>query len=141
MRILISENNHDIQQLYKMIFAPYYAEINFADDARQTEQLAGRNHFDMVFVDVNFPAMEGLAVSKSLRRKDPDRPVVLVSSVPLRTRLLDTPTLKSSNAVLMKPFDIQKMRLLIEQFQPSSGAQESKQTQPSVPYLEPVFNA
>lgn len=143
MRILINESNADIQRLYQAILAPFYVDITFAHDAEQTECFAEKNNYDLVFVDVAYPVMEGLAISKSLRRKNPDRPVVLVSSVPLRTKLLDTLTVKSSSAVLMKPFDIQQLRALIRQFDPSVEISKSYDSPTPSPtsYLEPAFNA
>jgi len=111
MKVLINENNEDIRKLYEVIFSPYEAEITFAEDADDAQASAEKDEYDLVFLDVGFPDMEGIAVADHLHNKVPEHSLVLVSSVPVSKIINDE--LKKSISLFMKPLDIKGLQNLI----------------------------
>ena len=134
MKILIHESDNDIRQLYRVIFSPLNVELTFSENAVETRAKADRSQYDLVMMDVEFPTMEGLSVARSMVEERPDRPLLLVSSVPLEQNELAAPAKRSRSAIMMKPFNIAELRSLIRNL---TGIQSSTDSKP-LHYLQPA---
>lgn len=113
MKILINEANEDIKTLYQAIFSPYEADITFADDVNEAEEYAKNGGYDLVFLEVGFPDMEGIMAADRLVNKNPDQSLVLVSSVPINKTVISE-AIKYPVRYFMKPFDIQSIRTFLQ---------------------------
>ncbi|MBN2325847.1 MAG: response regulator [Candidatus Omnitrophica bacterium] len=135
MKFLINESNEDIRRLYLAIFSPSDAEITFAETAEDARFLADLLRFDLVMIDVDFPDMEGLFIAREMIEERPDRPLLLISSVPLKQSDLGGGAAHSNIAFIMKPFNIHKLRGLIEDLAASKDPHASRALDHRIPAL------
>ena len=79
--ILIVEDNLEVGRFANQILQDLGYRTTWATDAEQALALAGPDGmaFDAIFSDVVMPGMTGVAMSKLLRQRRPDLPVVLTS--------------------------------------------------------------
>ncbi|NWF07449.1 GAF domain-containing protein [Pseudomonas salomonii] len=79
--ILIVEDNLEVGRFANQILQDLGYRTTWATDAEQALALAGPDGmaFDAIFSDVVMPGMTGVAMSKRLRERRPDLPVVLTS--------------------------------------------------------------
>ena len=134
MKILISESNRDIRKLYEVILHPFQAEITFTDNAQEAEHHTAHTRYDLVFLELGYPNPDGIQAAKSLRKKHPHQPLVLVSSIPISESETTLLTNNPFIAILMKPFDIGGMKNLIRKhagFHKPSVIREISQSHPS----------
>src|SRR5476649_140695 len=79
--ILIVEDNLEVGRFANQILQDLGYQTTWATDAEQALALAGADvmAFDAIFSDVVMPGMTGVAMTKLLRQRRPDLPVVLTS--------------------------------------------------------------
>lgn len=114
MKILINESDVDIRRLYQVIFSPLNVELTFTDNAVETRGAADRVPYDLVMMDVEYPTMDGLSEARRMMDEKPERPLLVVSSVPLQESDLGDRVSRSRSAVMMKPFNIRELRSTIQ---------------------------
>ncbi|MBD3267641.1 response regulator [bacterium] len=107
-KILITENNTDIRNLYEAILAPFRADITFVDGAEEAKQDVAQNPFDLMFLEIEHS--DDIARADTVAELQPDCPVVLVSSVPTSENSMQFIHSKPNRALFMKPFDITRLR-------------------------------
>lgn len=135
MKILINESDIDIRRLYQVIFSTSDYELTFMENARETRLQANRSRYDLVMVDVEFPTMEGLTVARKMMEEHPNRPLLVVSSVPLQENDFGDSMHRSRSGVLMKPFNIAELRRTIHRMA-ENNCQSGKK---SFDFFQPVF--
>ena len=78
-RILVVDDEPELLDIIREHFLGRY-EIDTAQSGASAIERFVRNRPDMVFLDVNMPGANGVAVLKLLREADPNIPVVIVTA-------------------------------------------------------------
>jgi DNA-binding response OmpR family regulator len=79
-----------------------------ADDGVQALELARREHYDLVVLDLLLPRLDGLSVLRELRHGNPELPVVILSArsdLPTKLRGFDL----GANDYVQKPFALDEL--------------------------------
>ncbi len=79
LRILVAEDNAMNQKLAKMLFGKMGYAPDFVSDGKQAVEAVLRQVYDVVFMDVLMPEMDGLQATRELLRRKPgaDRPRIV----------------------------------------------------------------
>ncbi|HMI94357.1 MAG TPA: EAL domain-containing protein, partial [Polyangiales bacterium] len=87
-RILVVDDDETVRRsVQRMLTREGYAVVEAANGDAAVEILA-RDRFDAVLSDISMPGLDGIALLRVVRERDPDVPVVLLTGVPeLRTAL------------------------------------------------------
>ncbi len=81
-RILIVEDDHDIQRYYRMILSEMDLEIVPAYNGREALAIIDREHpVDLIILDIIMPVMDGVEFFKSLREDRGSTVPIIVSTV------------------------------------------------------------
>jgi signal transduction histidine kinase/CheY-like chemotaxis protein/ligand-binding sensor domain-containing protein len=82
-RALIIDDNHTNLTILKSQLEQWKLIPVLADSAEQALKLftSGQEHFDLVITDMQMPDMNGLELTKALKEKKPQTPVILLSSI------------------------------------------------------------
>lgn len=106
MRILVCDDNADIQELLASVLEGEGHEVVCTDDGREVLTKVQQDRIDLILLDIRMPDFDGLEVLKALRlqpRRPP--PVVAISAKTLdedRRAALEA----GASAYLQKPFSL-----------------------------------
>jgi len=68
LRILVAEDNHVNQKLAKRVFQKLGYSIDMVGNGLEAVKLCEQKHFDVVFMDINMPEMDGLTATGEIRK-------------------------------------------------------------------------
>jgi DNA-binding response OmpR family regulator len=124
MRLLLVEDETDIQSFLRCSLKEAGYEVAVAPDARTAEHLALESRFDILIVDLGLPDRDGISLILRLRELGMRSPVLILSarrSVDDRVRGLE----QGGDDYLTKPFALAellaRLRNLLKHHSPSQG--------------------
>ena len=82
LRILVADDSLAVRRQLKMEFDALNAKLNLVEDGESAVQAAENEQFDVIFLDVVMPGIDGYAACKSIKRSklNKNTPVVLLTS-------------------------------------------------------------
>jgi DNA-binding response OmpR family regulator len=108
MRILVTEDEPRIRAFVTRALEAEGFATDGAGDGEQALELARRQRYDLVVLDLLLPRIDGLEVLRALRHSNPDLPVVILSArsdLPTKLRGFDL----GANDYLQKPFALDEL--------------------------------
>ncbi|NTS76831.1 response regulator [Catenovulum sp. SM1970] len=79
-KVLLVEDHQDNQALFKEVFELHGLSVETADDGEQAVEQALAEHFDMIFMDVQMPKMDGISATQLLRATGLDTPIIALTA-------------------------------------------------------------
>ncbi len=113
-RILVVDDNREFLQNVTDILELRDYEVAGAEDGPAALELAGRDQFDLVLLDVKMPVMDGLEVFRRLREIAPGTPVIMATAFAVEELIRDA-LREGAFGALNKPLDFDRLFELIEQ--------------------------
>ncbi|GAA0342681.1 response regulator [Bowmanella denitrificans] len=116
IKVLICDDSKFARrQLARAIPKHWDVEIQFAEDGQQALDLIRQGRFDVTFLDLNMPVLDGYQAMQAIRDEDLQTMVIVVSGDvqrEARTRMLQLGALD----FIAKPVNSQKLTSLLQQF-------------------------
>jgi DNA-binding response OmpR family regulator len=108
MKILIVEDNHDIQEALKRDLVSEMFVVDLADNGEVGSYMARTNHYDVILLDYMLPIKSGLDVCRDIRRANKHSPIIIIS---VCDKLKDKVTLLEAGAddYVPKPFSFSEL--------------------------------
>ena len=121
LRTLIVDDDADFAETIAELVALNDCETEVAACGEEAVRRFRANDFDLCFLDVKLPEMDGFAVSAALRNLRPDVPIVMVSgcSMPELTRAGHD---RDCFKLLRKPLDLRDLNATIDQVREAKSA-------------------
>ena len=135
MRLLMVEDEHDIQAFLQQALAEAGYSVDVAQDARTAETLAKSNQYDILIVDLGLPDQDGITLITRLRQLGVLAPVLILSarrSVDDRVRGLE----QGGDDYLTKPFALAELLARLRNLLKRNAPQGSELTRLRVQDLE-----
>ena len=112
-RILIAEDEHDIRVLVQLTLEFSGHEIVSAKDGAEAVELAAKDDFDLILMDVRMPRMNGFDACRRLKTmgRTRDVPVVFLSA-------------KGQDAEVEAGLDLGAIQYILKPFAPEELARE-----------------
>lgn len=81
LRVLVVDDNLVNRMLIGELLS-HYNEINadFANDGEEAVDIVAKNSYDLVFMDVNMPVMDGIQATRIIRQTNPDLPIIALTA-------------------------------------------------------------
>lgn len=101
--LLVDDNNINLVVLNRML-QHWQAETDIATNGQEAMELAARNQYDLIFMDLHMPVMDGYDAAKLIRLKQPDLPIVALTASTLND-VIDRVYKCGMNDHMFKPFN------------------------------------
>lgn len=108
MHIVVIEDNQSMAKGIAYVLRDAGHAVDLLHDGIQAELFLRSDDADVIILDINLPGMSGLDILKTLRARDDDRPVILLtarSETHERVAGLDA----GADDYLVKPFDMAEL--------------------------------
>jgi DNA-binding response OmpR family regulator len=107
-RILVIDDDHSARLLLERVLRRAGHEVESAEDGEQGLDLLARSKFDLVVADKNLPGLDGLAVLKQARARNPALLAVMVTGFPTRESQAAARA-QGIHSYVTKPFGIEEI--------------------------------
>jgi CheY-like chemotaxis protein len=113
MKILVVDDDPIIRKLLFEVLTNDGHQVTVAKNGLEGLNLARRQPFQLVFMDVHMPIMNGLEALISIRNLYPEMAVAMMDSYP--DQLVRQAESKGALTCMHKPFDLNEIREVIEE--------------------------
>ena len=116
--ILIVDDNRDFANSLKEAFEEKGHKADLAFSGEEAMCMFFQKDYDITFMDVKLPGMDGVESFLNIRKKKPDARITMMTGYQIKrllTKALDHGALR----VLHKPFSVEEALVLVEMDQPS----------------------
>jgi signal transduction histidine kinase/CheY-like chemotaxis protein len=124
LRILLAEDNLVNQRLAVRVLERMGHSVDVVEDGSAAVRAVANDHFDLVFMDVQMPVMDGFEATLKIREYERTAgghvPIVAMTAHAMkgdRERCLES----GMDDYLTKPFDTAALRAVLERFFPQDG--------------------
>ncbi len=104
-KLLVIEDNADVAGILADYFDAQGADVDFATNGELGYQLAIKESFDVIILDVMLPKMDGLTLAKKLREVGCATPIIMLTALDDKNDLLSGFS-SGADDYLAKPFDL-----------------------------------
>ena len=111
-KVLLVEDSKPIQDLLKLIIEKVGVELDIVDNGREAVKTVSESHYDLVFMDIQLPIMDGLTAMKELIQQGYKQPVIAMTANAMKKNRDDCNEAGFSNFI-SKPVDRKELYLLL----------------------------
>ena len=114
--ILVVEDNPTNQELMVAIFEPLGIQFQLASSGEQAIEIAGTTKFDLIFMDINLPGIDGICAQKRIREVQKEYiPIIALTAHSMKEDVSHF-LAEGMDAVLSKPFDLTLLMQLLDKY-------------------------
>jgi len=114
LSILLAEDNAINQKLASRLFAKLGYDIDLADDGAKALEMVERKRYDLVFMDIQMPVMDGLEATRRIReRNGPREPCIIALTANAMREDRDKCIQAGMDDFLTKPFKPDDLKEII----------------------------
>jgi DNA-binding NtrC family response regulator len=110
--VLIADDDRDWAESVADLFQAYGYEVRIVRNGRQAIEQVRLNDFDMVFMDVDIPVMNGVDSCIEIRRSNPDAKIMMMSGIARST--IDMARDAGALGLMEKPLSFERMLEVVE---------------------------
>ncbi len=111
-KILVVDDQEIVRDFFKDVAECIGDEVETAEDGDIAIEICRQKHFDITFVDMRMPHMNGLDTCRAILGLDPEARVVVMTGY-TEERMIDEALQSGAVAKIYKPFDIDVVVRLI----------------------------
>lgn len=110
MNILVAEDNVVNQTVAKQIIKTLGSDVDIAENGIEALELIANKHYDIVFMDIQMPAMDGVEATTKLRASTASQPYIIAMTANAQTEDRDRCLEAGMNDFIAKPVRIEDVR-------------------------------
>ncbi len=113
MRILVADDDPIIRKLLLEVLTSDAHQVTVTENGLEALKEAQKQPFELIFLDVHMPIMNGLETLISIRKLYPEMAVAMMDSYP--DQLVRQAQREGALTCIHKPFDLKEIRKVIEE--------------------------
>lgn len=114
LKVLIAEDNIVNQLVIKKVFDLLGCEIDIASDGLEALQKLDKSKFDIVFMDLNMPNLDGLTATKKIRLKEEFNHLPIIALTASDGEKIKQQCMNAGmNGFITKPFKLDKIKKVL----------------------------
>lgn len=117
--VLIVDDNQDLADGLGMVLEDENYEVSLAYNGFDAIKIFDAGHFDVVFLDVKLPDMNGIEVFQYIHNKDPKVKVVMMTGFRIEQVLAEVID-RGEVEILRKPFEMKRVEEILKEVQHES---------------------
>jgi len=125
-KLLLVEDTYEIRELVKAYIEDYGIEIDTAENGKEGLDLALRNNYDLVLMDIQMPVMNGKQAIAELRKQNYIKPVVALTADALTDHANEFSDMGFTE-VLTKPIVINELISTIQRYVSNTKVDNSEE--------------
>ena len=107
--VLVVDDDESLQSLFKIFLKKIGFSRVVVGTVKEALTALGKQHFDLLFLDLKLPDGAADDVYEAAKRIDPDLPIVIITGYP-DSEMLDRILNKGPVTVLKKPLQVQQLQ-------------------------------
>lgn len=123
IRVLVADDEKIIRDFFSRLLSLQGLEVVVAEDGYKTVELAKESSFDLFFLDVKMPGLDGLETYRKIRQINPQAVVVMMTGYAVED-ILEHAQKEGAYASIRKPFDISEIKDIVDKI----GREKTKPT-------------
>ncbi len=108
MKILVIEDDQRVSELIKRGLEEQEFEVDLAYDGLSGRKLAFQNEYDLIITDIVLPKIDGLEISKELRRLKYEIPIIMLTALGTTDDKVEGFD-SGADDYLVKPFEMREL--------------------------------
>jgi DNA-binding NtrC family response regulator len=117
--VLVVDDESIVREFFKDVARSLGGHVETAEDGDVAVEKYRSRHYDIVFMDMRMPHMNGLEACKSILNMDPSAKIVMMSGFS-EDRMMDEAISCGALCKISKPFELRSILKLIASAIPSS---------------------
>ncbi len=127
-RILVTEDNLVNQQIILLLLEKLGYEAEAVDDGLQAIKALSRQSYDVIFMDIQMPIMDGLTATKNIREMPDRHPWIIGLSANASVESYKSASSSGMDDYFTKPFQIENLIAALQRVPPRSSPESSCQS-------------
>lgn len=112
-KVLVVEDNKINQMVTKKILEKSNFKSTIVDDGYAAIEAIGKEHFDVILMDINMPLINGFETTRMIRKKGFNTPIIALTAF-AKDEITEEALSVGMNDILIKPFESSKLTKMIE---------------------------
>lgn len=142
-RILVAEDNPINQRVAVTVLQKLGYSPDVASDGKQVLESLERRQYDVLFMDLQMPGVDGLEAARQIRVRHGDRPWIIALTASVNSAQREDVREAGMNDFVGKPFDVRTLMASIERWAEQSPSSSPDQADLDDPWigLQAMFRA
>ena len=119
MKILIVDDEVPVRKMIHKIIEPNGYDVLEAENGIEAEKIVNASNIDLLITDIVMPGMHGLDLIMSVKKSNPELPVIAISGgggIAGRFDYLEIASMVGAENIIRKPFSKDELLTLVEKF-------------------------
>jgi len=108
MSVLVVDDEKTVREFFREFLKKKNAEVDFADTGKGAVEEAGKNHYDLIFMDIVLPEIHGVQAYEKLKELGKRIPVVMMTGYAVEG-LIERARKGGIRTILKKPFTLNEV--------------------------------
>ena len=113
IRALVVDDEQVVRDFFKRLLPLFNLEALDAEDGHKAIEMVKKDKFDLFFLDVCMPGLNGLETYREIRKLNPCATVVMITGYAVED-VLEQARKEGVHSAIRKPFDINQIKEIID---------------------------
>ena len=114
MKVLVVDDEKTVRDFFREFLKKKDVEVEFADTGKGAVEEAGKNHYDLIFMDIVLPEIHGVQAYEKLKELGKKIPVVMMTGYAVEG-LIERARKNGIKHILKKPFTLNEVEALFDE--------------------------